>query len=483
MFPIFGLASRGMPLFFRGQWSLHLPLQYSSFLSTMAQNEFTRFLDQSPTPYHAVNSCAKYLRKNGFQELSLANEWNLQKGGRYYTVKAHSTIIAFVLGGKYEPQNGFVVVGAHTDSPCLRVRPVSKLSKEKFKQVAVSTYGGGIWRTWFDRGLGLAGLVTVKRADGKIEHCHVDLGRKPLLFIPNLAIHLETDRLTPKVDTEEHLQPIFCLDDGEEGAEKYDHHVELLNLIAQECGCKVEDVIDFDLRTFPTENAELGGLKNEFVFSARLDNLLGVYTTIHGLVEGSKKDVELAEDTVARVAVCFDHEEVGSGSAAGAKSAVFEQVLRRLVLKDEPTPNDSFARAMAKSFIISADQAHAAHPNYADRHERNHRPRFDGSVVVKINADQRYATTTTSFTVLNELARLAEVKLTKFVVKNTSPCGSTIGPFISANLGCLTIDVGCAQLGMHSARECGDTQSVENAIRLYSTTYNNYGKLIGKIDL
>ncbi|CAD5212941.1 unnamed protein product [Bursaphelenchus okinawaensis] len=447
----------------------------------MSYNDFTKFLDASPTPYHAVHTSVQLLREEGFKELRLEDEWKLQKNGRYYVVKAYSTLIAFIVGSEFEAKNGFAVVGAHTDSPCLRVRPSSKLAKEQFKQVAVSTYGGGIWRTWFDRGLGLAGVVTVKRDNGNIDHVHVDLGRKPLLFIPNLAIHLETERLQPKIDSEEHLQPIFCCDDGEK-SEGYDHHIELLNLIAKDCECKVDDIIDFDLRTFPTEKAELGGLKDEFVFSPRLDNLLGVYTTVKGLIESQKQPVEAKYDNITKVAVCFDHEEVGSGSAAGAKSQVFEQVLRRLVLEGEQVNQENFSRAMAKSLIISADQAHAAHPNFSDRHERNHRPRFDGSVVVKINADQRYATTTTSYSVLSEVAKLADVKLTKFVVKNTSPCGSTIGPFISANLGCLTIDVGCAQLAMHSARECADAKSVDNAIKLYSTFYNNYSQVASKFE-
>ncbi|KAI6225028.1 Aspartyl aminopeptidase [Aphelenchoides besseyi] len=460
----------------------------------MSATDFCRFLDNGPSPYHVVKTSANLLEENGFKRLNLAEEWKLEAGGRYYLTKGYTTICAFIVGGQYRYGNGYVIVGAHTDSPCLKVRPISRLTREGFKQVAVDCYGGGIWRTWFDRNLSLAGLVTYRNKDGGCQTALVDL-QHPILYVPNVAIHLETctNRQQPDLKAEEHLQPIFmlensvnkddeCKTEAEKKAEcaekKRDHHLELLKLIANEVKCEVDDIVDLDLRAYNTEKAVVGGMKNEFVFSARLDNLVGVYSTLQGLIESARDEENVKSDPCTRIGFCFDHEEVGSESATGAQSAIVNQILERIYTGEDDMSNsaEGFSRGIHKSFIVSADQAHAAHPNYPDKHERNHRPRFDGSVVVKINANQRYATTPLSFTILHEMAKKADVKLTKFVVQNASPCGSTIGPFISSKTGALTIDVGCAQLGMHSCRECGDLASVFSAVRLYKELFSSYGQ-------
>ncbi|KAI6180745.1 Aspartyl aminopeptidase [Aphelenchoides besseyi] len=462
-------------------------LQLETLKPKMSATDFCRFLDNGPSPYHVVKTSANMLEENGFKRLNLAEEWKLEAGG-------YTTICAFIVGGQYRYGNGYVIVGAHTDSPCLKVRPISRLTREGFKQVAVDCYGGGIWRTWFDRNLSLAGLVTYRNKDGGCQTALVDL-QHPILYVPNVAIHLETctNRQQPDLKAEEHLQPIFmlensvskddeCKTEAEKKAEcaekKRDHHHELLKVIANEVKCDVDDIVDLDLRAYNTEKAVVGGMKNEFVFSARLDNLVGVYSTLQGLIESGRDEENIKSDPCTRIGFCFDHEEVGSESATGAQSAIVNQILERIYTGDDDMSNsaEGFSRGIHKSFIVSADQAHAAHPNYPDRHERNHRPRFDGSVVVKINANQRYATTPLSFTILHEMAKKADVKLTKFVVQNASPCGSTIGPFISSKTGALTIDVGCAQLGMHSCRECGDLASVFSAIRLYKELFSSYGQ-------
>ncbi|KAI6233194.1 Aspartyl aminopeptidase [Aphelenchoides fujianensis] len=447
--------------------------------SPMDAKNFLNFLDNGPSPYHVVETSAKLLEENGFQKLNLAEEWNLEAGGRYFLTKGYTTICAFVVGGQYRFGNGYAIVGAHTDSPCLKVRPVSRLTREGFKQVTVDTYGGGVWRTWFDRNLSLAGLVTHRTADGEVKTTLVNL-RHPILFVPNLAIHLVTDsnRQQPDLKAEEHLQPIFTLD--RKPTDDAECKSEEQKKKDCESGCELENIVDFDLRAYNTEKALVGGLRNEFVFSARLDNLVGVYSALHGLIESAKDEASVQQDPVARIAFCFDHEEVGSESATGAQSAIVNQILERLYTSADEMSNGNvaaqgFSRAIHKSFVVSADQAHAAHPNYPEKHERNHRPRFDGSVVVKINANQRYATTPLSFTILDQMAKKADVKLTKFVVQNAAPCGSTIGPFISSKTGALTIDVGCAQLGMHSCRECGDLASVFSAIRLYKEIFSTYG--------
>ncbi|CAI4228982.1 unnamed protein product [Auanema sp. JU1783] len=453
-----------------------------------AAQEFVTFLNKSVTPFHAVFECKARLVAAGFEELTEAGHWDIRPNHKYFITKNRSAILAFAVGGTYSPGNGFSIVVGHTDSPCLRVKPISKLTKEKFDQVGVSTYGGGIWRTWFDRDLSVAGEIVVKEKDG-LAHKLINV-QKPIMTIPNLAIHLETDRETFKPNTELHLRPIlesFAANGLNKGSEKQEkatpkdprsvveeHHLNFLEVLAKTAGVQKEDIVDLDLYLYDTQPAAITGLHEEFISGARLDNLVGTYTAINGLLE-SLRDPGFASSPQIRIAACFDNEEVGSNTAMGAASSFTEYVLRRLSQGGVPT---AFEEAIAKSMLISADQSHACHPNYADKHEENHRPTFHEGVVVKVNVNQRYATTSTTHAVLKQVAFEAEVPLQKVVVKNNSPCGSTVGPILATRLGLQTVDVGCPQLAMHSIREFGDTSSIYQAVNLYSKFFNRLPNIL-----
>lgn len=454
--------------------------------------KFINFLNKSPTPFHVVESARLILRDAGFSELKLSEPWKTNKLGKYFVTKNESTLLAFVIGGQYENGNGFSIVGAHTDSPCLKLKLVSKRIKQGYLQAGVECYGGGIWHTWFDRDLTIAGRVLLNK-NGKIQHklVHID---KPILRIPNLAIHLNretNEKFSP--NKESHLVPILATvaqeklllsktDSKENEKTSSDessgdkrlvdkHHSLLIDLICKELNCNPEEINDFELLLVDTQKAQIGGILDEFIFGARLDNQIGAYCALKGLIESCSIKSDLESESGVRIAAIYDHEEVGSESTQGAASALTEQILRRL------TDPSSFEIAMSRSFLISADQAHAVHPNYAEHHEEHHRPSMHGGVVLKYNGNQRYATNSVSASILRESAKLVQVPIQDFMVKNDSACGSTIGPLMATKLGITTVDIGTPQLSMHSIRETGSTKSITQLTSLLGSFFRNYTKI------
>ena len=386
-------------------------------------------------------------------------------------------------------------------------------------QVGVETYGGGIWHTWFDRDLSIAGRVLCRDRKGNFEQNLIKV-EKPILRIPTLAIHLDRSaEFKPNKETE--LVPITGMvaaelnraggkqkledeptkDEGKEFAPlrkmSERHHPHVLEVIAEHAGVDISSVVDFELVLYDTQPSCLGGIHDEFIFSPRLDNLNMTYCSIMGLIR-SVDDTMLDDDPCIRLVSCFDHEEIGSTSAHGAASNLLPAVVRRLSVLpaidypgdarrniDVPTTDLDLATAyeqtLATSFLVSADMAHSVHPNYAAKYECSHQPEINKGVVIKVNANQRYATNSPGIVLLQEAARLANVPLQLFVVRNDSPCGSTIGPMLSASLGVRTLDLGNPQLSMHSIRETGGAHDIEHAIKLFGSFLSNYSNLEAKI--
>lgn len=482
--------------------------------------DFVDFVNASPTPYHAVQSAAARFEKAGFTLIRERDSWasSLRPGGKYYLTRNGSSILAFAIGRKWRPGNPVAIVGAHTDSPCLRVKPVSRKSNVGYLQVGVETYGGGIWHSWFDRDLSLAGRVLVREGDSVVQKLvKVD---KPLLRIPTLAIHLHRQsNFDPNNEVE--LFPITGLaaaelnkgaqpeepskDDAMEDDEDFKplekmtvrHHPAVLDVIANEVGTDVPSIVDFELVLYDTQKSVIGGINDEFIFSPRLDNLGMTYCSVEGLIKSVSKPDALDNDSTIRMTVCFDHEEIGSQSAQGAHSNLLPSVLRRLSVlpgnrdaasdgsyeqvHHEGEESTAFEQTLSRSFLVSADMAHAVHPNYAGKYESSHQPAMNGGTVVKINANQRYATNSPGIVMLQECARKAGVPLQLFVVRNDSPCGSTIGPGLAARLGMRTLDLGNPQLSMHSIRETGGTADVGRAIKLFDQFFESYGEIEPKI--
>ncbi|CAM1505257.1 Fc.00g108940.m01.CDS01 [Cosmosporella sp. VM-42] len=476
--------------------------------------DFVDFVNASPTPYHAVRSAAARFESAGFKLIKERESWasTLRPGGKYYLTRNASTILAFTIGRKWRPGNPVAIIGAHTDSPCLRIKPVSKKTNVGFLQVGVETYGGGIWTSWFDRDLSIAGRVLVREGEDFVQK--LIKVEKPLLRIPTLAIHLHRQsNFDPNKETE--LFPIAGLATAElnrgakeEKTEEKDeddedfkplqemterHHPHIMDVIASEAGVDVSAIVDFELVLYDTQKSCIGGINDEFIFSPRLDNLGMTYCSVEGLIESVKEEDALDDDSIIRLTVCFDHEEIGSTSAQGANSNLLPSVLRRLSVlpgnrdaasdqsyeqvHHEGEESTAYEQTLSRSFLVSADMAHSVHPNYAGKYESSHQPAMNGGTVIKINANQRYATNSPGIVLLQECAREAGVPLQLFVVRNDSPCGSTIGPGLAAKLGMRTLDLGNPQLSMHSIRETGGTKDVGFAVKLFKEFFESYGDL------
>jgi aspartyl aminopeptidase len=447
----------------------HLPLAH----------EAMKFFDASPDPYHAVATCVDRLQAAGFKEIE--QPYNIVPGGKYYFTADKSSLVAFSVGLKYAAGNGIKIIGGHTDSPNLRVKPRSKRVKDGCIQIGVECYGGGLWHTWFDRDLGLSGQVLVRTSNEKITSRLVKIDRA-LLRISNLAIHLTPadERKAFKFNNEDHLSPILALEakkalegkkedtDDDKNKDGWTEHQEpaLLQLLAVELDVDVKDIVDFDLSLFDISKATVGGVFSEFLHSARLDNLASCFLALQALL-----DHPIEDDEDISMICLYDHEEVGSSSAVGAAGPILRDTITRIT-KGDP---ELYAACIQKSFCISSDQAHALHPNYSSKHEANHQPKMNQGMVIKRNSNQRYATNLVTGLLIREVARRANLPAPQeFIVRQDCGCGSTIGPLISTATGIRTIDMGCPQLSMHSIRETMGICDVTNGLALFTAFFRYF---------
>ncbi len=398
--------------------------------------ELIRFLEDSPTAFHATATASRLLAGRGFKRLYEQDDWGDVGPGSYYVTRNDSSLIAFHLGKDAKECRALRMAGAHTDSPGFKVKPNALHSASGYAQLGVEVYGGALLAPWFDRDCSLAGRVVWQRPGGQLCTSLVDF-RRPLVVIPSLAIHLDPEvNKQRSINRQTDLAPILTLADAP------DFRVLLLEQLAAQYGegCQQAELLDFDLFLYDVQPPSLLGLHNEFICSARLDNLL----SCHALVEGISRAGQNQDSMI----VLNDHEEVGSASVAGAQGTFLRDVLTRLFAPGQ------LRRVVAQSFFVSVDNAHALHPNFSSRHEPEHAPRMHGGPVIKMNANQRYASSAVTAAQFMLWCRQAEVPCQKFVMRNDMACGSTIGPLTATALGIATVDVGVAQLAMHSVREC-----------------------------
>jgi aspartyl aminopeptidase len=416
-----------------------------------------QFLDNSPTPFHAVSSLAERFVAAGFTRLEDGESWSLQKGESYFVTRNDSAIVAFHYGKQSLVDHGVRVAGAHTDSPCLKLKPAPVIAKKGYVQLGVEVYGGALLYPWFDRDLSLAGRVDFACADGQLHSALVD-ARAPIAFIPSLAIHL--DRLANegrKINPQTEMAPIVQL--GAEG-EKFDFDAFILGLV-EDAGVEPTTLLSHELMFYDTQPAALVGLHQEFLASARLDNLLSCFLCAESLIG--------CEDEYTSIVVCNDHEEVGSVSTSGAQGPFLKAVIERLLLA-EGASADGFDRLASHSAMLSIDNAHGVHPSFADRHDDSHGPQLNAGPVIKINANQRYASNSHSVAQFKHYCAKAGVETQSFAMRADMACGSTIGPITSASLGIETVDVGVPTFGMHSIRELAgsdDAQSMAKAVSAF----------------
>jgi aspartyl aminopeptidase len=429
----------------------------------MSQAQFNtdllEFIQESPTPFHAVENMVNKLRDNGYAELKEADQWSLLPGQNYYVTRNGSSIIAFRYGTNDTVKTGIRMVGAHTDSPCLKIKPAPEVTQKGYLQLGVEVYGGALFNPWFDRDLSLAGRVNYITKYQQLGTALIDF-EQPIAIIPSLAIHLDrTANEERRVNAQKELLPIVLQLKKDETRDF--RELLKMQMLSDDPECNVEEVLDYDLYFYDTQPPAIIGFDEEFIASARLDNLLSCFVGLSSLIQSDNKFTSLL--------VCNDHEEVGSVSAAGAQGPFLKSVLERLAGND----NQKLSRMIDRSIMISADNAHGIHPNYLDRHDDAHGPILNQGPVIKTNANQRYATNSKTSSLFRHLCKKADVPVQSFAMRNDMLCGSTIGPITAGGIGVQTLDVGVPQFAMHSIREMAGIKDAFYLFRVLKEYYGN----------
>ena len=415
------------------------------------------FIDASPSPWHVVTTSSERLTKAGFKALNESEAWQLETGGRYFVTRGGSSIIAFTIGQNSLPISGFNMVGAHTDSPGLRLKPHAAFSSDGLIRIGVEVYGGPILATFADRDLSMAGRVNVRIANG-FETRLIKFD-KPLLRLPNLAIHMnrEVNDKGLKFNKQTELPLLFG-----ESANGIEADAQFLGHIAKSIKVEVKDIINFELNIFDTQKGIIWGANQEFIADSQLDNLASCHAALSALLANKKPN---------NTAICalFDHEEVGSESATGASGSFLADIVERISLH---LNKEEKLRALANSFFISADMAHAFHPNHVGSYEPCHHVHINKGPVIKTNANQRYATNAESAARFIRLCEHAGVPYQEYAHRTDLGCGSTIGPIVASRLGVASVDVGSPMWAMHSVRESTGVLDHAYMIKVLTTYYS-----------
>lgn len=402
--------------------------------------DLLHFIDASPSPWHAVNTTKLRLSTQGFTALNETEVWQLKAGSSYFVTRGDASIIAFTIGQKPLPETGFRMVGAHTDSPSLRLKPHAAYSTHNLLRIGVEVYGGPILATFTDRDLSIAGRVMVRTKAG-FEARLVKFD-DAILRLPNLAIHMNREVNDKGLVLNKQTELPLIFGESEAGIEG---EQQFLAEIAAKLTVKVEDIISFELNVFDTQKGTFWGKDQAYIANSQLDNLASCHAAIEALAASKKP-------SVTSLCALFDHEEVGSESATGANGSFLANVIQRIAASQHLSEEDKL-RTLAKSFFISADMAHAYHPNHPNAYEPCHHAQVNRGVVIKINVNQRYSSNADTAARFMQLCDSAKVPYQQYVHRTDLGCGSTIGPMIAANLGLPSVDVGAPMWAMHSIRE------------------------------
>lgn len=419
------------------------------------------FMNESVCNFFAVKTLREMLDAEGFQCLDARDKWTLVPGGRYYSVKNNTALFAFIVG-EGDAADGFKIISAHSDSPCFRVKPHPEmLCDGGIVKLNTEVYGGPILYTWFDRPLSIAGRVLLRTDDPLNPEIRLLRITRPLLTIPHLAIHFNraVNEGNPLSKQKDMLPVIGCVNSTMECEGL------LLRIIAEELGVDKSEIIDFDMSLYDTTKANLGGINNEFISCGRLDDLSMVHAAVSALLDTTEKQ------SMTRVMAIFDNEETGSGTKQGAASPVLEHILRRIVACQGGNEED-YMRAVARSFMVSADNAHAVHPNYPEKHDPTNHPVIGGGPVIKINANCKYMTDADSAAVFKTICDQAGVPCQYFVNHSDVAGGSTLGNILTSQIPLRGVDMGNALWAMHSVRETASTADHLYAIRAFTRFFD-----------
>ncbi len=401
------------------------------------------FLDASPTPFHATKNMSLMLENAGFKQLSETDKWALEEGSKYFVTRNDSSVIAFT----YPKEKNFTMIGCHTDSPNLKLKPNPIIKEHGVVKFGVEPYGGLLLNPWFDRDLSLAGKVAYLNAQDEIKETLIDV-QKSIAIIPSLAIHLDDNANKDRtVNKQTDISPILSTNEDFNFEDFIKWQLEK-NEIRD-----IKALYASELSFYATQKASFVGLRDDFIASARLDNLLSCYVGLLSLCS--------VNENVPMLLVASDHEEVGSASTSGAAGSFLENTLKRMY------PNyDEYMNMIRTSIMISADNAHAIHPNYADKHDKNHSPFINKGVVIKINSNQRYASNATTISRFMNVANRTSEPYQQFVTRSDMGCGSTIGPITATRLGIETLDVGLPTYAMHSIRELAGSDDAHSLYKI-----------------
>ena len=416
------------------------------------------FLYASQTPFHAVKTMTERFDAAGFTPLDERDSWADIVPGKYYVTRNNSSIVAFTLPDVSLADVGFKMMGAHTDSPCLHVKPQPEKTVQGLCQLGVEVYGGALLNPWFDRDLSMAGRVNYVDANNTLQTALVNFD-EAVAIIPSLAIHLDREANKNRtVNAQQHLPPILMQADE---ATDFDFR-DLLKqqLLKQVPALDIAEVLDYEISLYDVQAAAITGLNHDFISSARLDNLLSCFVGLEAMLTNDGQQPSLL--------VCSDHEEVGSLSTSGAQGPFLEAVLLRFC-----QDNEAYQRMIQHSLLISVDNAHAIHPNYADKHDAEHGPKLNAGPVIKTNANQRYATNSETSAYFRHLCAQVDVPVQDFVVRSDMECGSTIGPITAGGVGVKTLDVGLPSYAMHSIREHAGSRDADMLCRVMTQFYND----------
>ena len=461
-------------------------------------NQAVDSLNKAVCAFNFVEMAKEKLLQSGFVQIYETDPWNFKPGDKLFYTRNNSCIIAFTVGKEYNDKTGcFKIIGAHTDSPSLRIAPNSYNPSEGLERYNIQTYGGGLWFTWFDRDLSVAGKVVYKNDKGQLESAIIKCD-EPIFVIPNLPPHLKNDRLKLEWNNETQLKPLLAttlvsslFQENKEVQKDKKLGPVLRTVILKElkkvtkANVKEEDIVDYDLCLYDTQPSKLIGLNGEFLASQRLDNQGSSVPAVFSIIEAAKDEV-LAKQTSINIIALFDNEEIGSMTFQGADANFFYTHLKRMYYqtagKDAAAKTeDGFLAMCARSFSLSADLAHAYNPNFAEKFQAQHRNLIQEGVVIKINANGRYASDSEGGAIVKEIAKKCGCPIQEFIVRQDSPCGTTIGPIITSKIGIRSVDIGIPQFAMHSIREVLGICDLYNYKNLFVEFFKSYEEAKGQL--
>ncbi|WP_324172875.1 M18 family aminopeptidase [Sulfurimonas sp.] len=401
------------------------------------------FLDASPTPFHATKNMSQMFENAGFLKLEEEQKWELKRGEKYFVTRNDSSIIAFT----YPDASDYIMVGSHTDSPNLKLKPKPVIKEHGVVKFGVESYGGLLLNPWFDRDLSIAGRISYLNSKDEIKDALIDV-KKAIAVIPSLAIHLDNKANKERtVNKQTDICPILTTNEDFEFNEFLKWQLSKLEIL------DVEELYANELSFYDTQKASFVGLNNDFIASARLDNLLSCYVGMLSICS--------VDDNKPMLFIASDHEEVGSESTSGAGGSFLENTLKRMF-----SDYDEYMGMLRTSLMISCDNAHAIHPNYASKHDSKHTPHINKGVVIKVNANQRYASNSKTISKFMHVASSINESYQEFVTRSDMGCGSTIGPITATRLGVDTLDIGIPTFAMHSIRELAGSEDAHSLYKI-----------------